>query len=149
MRLEDEIKVREFHNGVHKALVNIQFTSSWLGSQSARFMKRWSLSVQQFNVLRILRGQHPNPASVNLLIDRMVDKQSNASRLVEKMRAKGLVERTICPDDRRRVDVIITQKGLDLLAQIDKELYGFQDSIIKLTEEEAATLNHLLDKLRG
>jgi DNA-binding MarR family transcriptional regulator len=149
MRIEDEIKVREFHNPTHRLVVNIGYTSSWLNSHSSRFMKRFGLSIQQFNLLRILRGQHPKPAGINLLIERMVDKQSNASRLVERMRTKGLVDRTVCPEDRRRVDVVITQQGLDLLEKIDRELYAFQDGLVNLTPQEIDTLSGLLDKMRG
>ena len=130
-------------------LLNILFTSGWLSTKHSTNLKPYGISPQQFNVLRILRGQHPKPASVNLLIDRMLDKNSNASRLVEKLRLKKLVERTICPEDRRAVNVIITQKGLDLLAELDKHETSFLKDLKNLTDKEAEQLNHLLDKLRG
>ncbi|MFL5763785.1 MAG: MarR family winged helix-turn-helix transcriptional regulator [Bacteroidia bacterium] len=130
-------------------LLNIIFTSGWLSSKHAGTLKPYGISAQQFNLLRILRGQHPKPASVNLLIDRMLDKNSNASRLVEKLRLKKLVERTVCPEDRRAVNVIITQKGLDLLAELDKHESAFLKELKTLSEKEAEQLNYLLDKLRG
>ena len=102
--------------------------------------------MPQFNILRILRGQHPQPATINLLIERMLDKTSNASRLVDKLEAKGLVTRNQCPNDRRTVDVMITAAGLNLLLQMDKE--DIYQSLNNLTDQEAEQLNLLLDKIR-
>lgn len=148
MEIGKEIKQTKFKNEYQKMLINILFTSNWLAAKHAISLKPFGISTQQFNLLRILRGQHPKPASVNLLIDRMLDKNSNASRLVEKLRLKKLVERTICPEDRRAVNVIITQKGLDLLAEIDKQENSFFKDLKNLSEKEAETINSLLDKLR-
>lgn len=149
MRLEDEIKQKQFANEYQKLVVNILFTGSWLSGQHQRVLRPYGISPQQFNILRILRGQYPQPASVGLLIDRMIDKMSNASRLVEKLRQKGLVERTECQQDRRRVDVVITQAGLNMLediAQNHQDLIGLAKS---LSEDEAREANVLLDKLRN
>ncbi len=146
--LEDEIKQKVFKSVYHKLMINVIFTGNWLQSQHARVLKQYSLSTQQFNILRILRGQHPKPATVNLLQERMLDKMSNASRLVEKLRQKELLERHTCPNDRRAVDIIITEKGLTLLKKIDEEQGQAGDSFDNLSEEEAAQLNDLLDKLR-
>ncbi len=148
MEIGKEIKQTKFKNEYQKMLINILFTSNWLAAKHAISLKPFGISTQQFNLLRILRGQHPKPASVNLLIDRMLDKNSNASRLVEKLRLKKLVERTICPEDRRAVNVIITQKGLELLAEIDKQENSFFKDLKNLSEKEAETINSLLDKLR-
>ncbi len=149
MEIGKEIKQTKFKNEYQKMLINILFTSGWLNSKHACNLKPYSISSQQFNLLRILRGQHPKPASVNLLIDRMLDKNSNASRLVEKLRLKKLVERTVCPEDRRAVNVIITQKGLDLLDELDKQDGAFMKELKNLSEKEAEQINTLLDKLRG
>jgi DNA-binding MarR family transcriptional regulator len=130
-------------------LINLLFTSSWLNSKQACSLKPYDISTQQYNILRILRGQHPKPATVNLLIDRMFDKNSNASRLVEKLRLKKLVERAICPDDRRAVNVIITQKGLDLLIELDDCEEHCVNELKILSNKEAEQLNTLLDKLRN
>lgn len=149
MDIGKEIKQSKFRNEHHKMLVNILFTSGWLDSKHACNLKPYGISSQQYNILRILRGQHPKPATVNLLIERMLDKNSNASRLVEKLRLKKLVERATCPEDRRAVNVLITQKGLDLLTEIDKHETSFLKELKNLTEKEAEQINLLLDKLRG
>lgn len=150
MEIGKEIKQSKFRNEYHKMVVNILFTSSWLNSLHTAGLKPYGISTQQYNLLRILRGQHPKPATVNLLIDRMLDKSSNASRLVEKLRLKKLVERAVCPEDRRAVNVVITQKGLDLLQELDKlEQRLSKDFGMVLSEKEAQQLNALLDKLRG
>lgn len=149
MEIGKEIKQSKFKNEYQKMLINILFTSGWLSSKHACNLKPYGISTQQFNLLRILRGQHPQPASVNLLIDRMLDKNSNASRLVEKLRLKKLVERTVCPEDRRAVNVIITQKGLELLEELDKQDGTFMKELKNLSEKEAEQINALLDKLRG
>lgn len=149
MEIEREIKQARFRNEFHKVVVNILFTSGWLSVTSTQMLKPFGVSPQQFNILRILRGQHPNPATVRMLQERMLDKMSNASRLVEKLRLKGLVERHENEKDRRQVDVKITQKGLDLLLIMDKEFENFEDGLAHLTPAEARELNRLLDKFRG
>lgn len=149
MEIGKEIKQAKFKNEYQKMLINILFTSGWLSAKHTSNMKPFGISTQQYNILRILRGQHPKPATVNLLIDRMLDKNSNASRLVEKLRVKKLVERAICPEDRRAVNVIITQRGLDLLDELDKMDGSFLKELKNLSEKEAAQVNLLLDKLRG
>jgi len=110
--------------------------------------KPYGITLPQYNILRILRGQHPKPATVNLLIDRMLDKTSNASRIVDKLETKEFVTRKQCPDDRRTVDVLITQKGLDLLEEMDKVEGGHQTGIINLSEADAKELNRILDQIR-
>ncbi len=149
MEIGKEIKQKKFKSEHQKMLINIFFTSSWLGSKHACTIKPYSISSQQFNILRILRGQYPKPATVNLLIDRMLDKNSNASRLVEKLRLKKLVERAVCCEDRRAVNVAITQKGLDLLIELDKQESAFIKELKTISEKEAEQINLLLDKLRG
>jgi DNA-binding MarR family transcriptional regulator len=149
MEIGKEIKQSKFKNEHQKMLINILFTSGWLGAHHACSLKPYGISSQQYNLLRILRGQHPKPATVNLLIDRMLDKNSNASRLVEKLRLKKLVDRATCPDDRRAVNVIITEKGLELLAEIEKQEDKIFRELKNLSEKEAEQLNLLLDKLRG
>ena len=150
MELEKEIKqTRKFASEYQKLMVNLIYSGSWLSNINNKFLKKFNVTPQQYNILRILKGQHPKPASVNLLIDRMLDKMSNASRLVEKLRQKGLVDRTECKEDRRQVDVYITEQGLQLLEQINQHYMEWESALHTLTEEEAAQLNTLLDKLRG
>jgi DNA-binding MarR family transcriptional regulator len=149
MNIEQAIKQKSFKDEFHKAGVNILYTASWLSLNQAQVFKRYGLTGPQFNVLRILRGSNPKPATINEIIERMLDKSSNASRIVEKLRIKKLVERVVCPEDRRAVNVRITKEGLDLLAQIDNEQEQLGAGFNVLTEEEAKTLNCLLDKLRS
>jgi DNA-binding MarR family transcriptional regulator len=149
MKLEEEIHQKKFRNEYHKLAVNIIFTHGWLIEHQNRLLKKYKVTGAQFNILRILRGQHPNPASVNLLKERMLDKMSDASRLVDRLISKGLVDRKICPDDRRRVEVKITDAGLSLLQKIDEHNNEFDNNLIHLSEHDAKTINDLLDKLRG
>lgn len=148
MTIEKEIQTASFLTAHHKMMVNLSYTHSWLQTKHAEWLKPFDLSIQQFNILRILRGQFPKPASVNLLINRMVDKNSNASRLVEKLRLKELVARKPNKIDRRQVDILITNEGLDLLNELDKKYDDFEKQFHHLSMEEAETLSNLLDKLR-
>lgn len=150
MEIEKEIKQnKSFVNEYQKLTVNILFTSSWLGAKHTKMFRPYGISSQQYNILRILRGQLPNPASVSLLQDRMLDKMSNASRLVDKLKLKKLVERKECKDDRRQVDIIITEKGLELLKTINKDIEIAENEFKTITPAEAKELNRILDKLRG
>ena len=149
MEIGKEIKQAKFKDEYQKMVINVLFTSGWLESKHACSLKPYGISAQQYNILRILRGQHPKPATVNLLIDRMLDKNSNASRLVEKLRLKKLVDRATCEDDRRAVNVIITEKGLELIEEIERQESLIFKELSNLSEKEAEQLNMLLDKLRG
>lgn len=149
MEIEQAIHQKEFANERERAIVNILYTSSWLTYIQMGVFKEYDISMQQYNVLRILRGQYPKPATVNMLIERMIDKSSNASRIVEKLRTKGLVVRSECPKDRRQVDVILTQTGIDLLTDCTKEVYAIHAETDKLNDTENKELNRLLNKLRS
>ncbi len=149
MELEKEIRQKTFKNDYQKMIVNIMFTHGWMNSLLSKRLKKYGISPQQFNILRILRGQYPEPARVNLLKDRMLDKMSNASRLVEKLRIKGLLDRHICENDRRAVDVVITRKGLDVLEKIDELEKEWEKQFYTLGTDEVKELNRLLDMLRG
>lgn len=149
MKLEEEIKQSKFKSEYHKLGVNIIYTANWLTHHHGKHCKEHDITPEQFNILRILRGQYPNSATVNLLIERMLNKMSNASRLVEKLRKKGFVERKICKQDRRACDVIITEKGLEVLAELDKLENKWNKELSSLSEGEAKKLSTLLDKLRG
>ena len=148
MRLEEELKQDKFHSEFQKAFLNITLTSSWLESNFTKQLKPYGISPQQYNVLRILRGQGKNAISVNNIMSRMVDKMSNASRLVEKLRQKELIERVICEHDRRQVDVKFTKKGLKLLSTLDNMMNEFEILKSKITEKEAIELSEILEKMR-
>lgn len=149
MKLEDEIKQKVFKSQRQKLALNIIFTNSWLSCFQIRFFKKFGLTQQQYNVLRILRGQLPNPASINLLKDRMLEKMSNASRLVEKLNLKGLIDRRDNLIDRRQADVTITEKGLELLKVIDEKMNEIDSLMHSISEDEAKSANDILDKLRS
>jgi len=149
MELEKEISQKKFRNDTHKLGVNLVYTFNWLNALNIALLKPYKITGQQFNVLRILRGQHPNPVNIKLIRERMLDKMSDASRIVEKLRVKGYIERNISADDRRACDVKITEKGLKLLADIDKLDPEFEKNFSALEENEIKELNRLLDKLRG
>ncbi|MFN5224709.1 MAG: MarR family winged helix-turn-helix transcriptional regulator [Bacteroidota bacterium] len=150
MDIEKEIgQSVSFKSDLQRAAVNILYTASWLNMKNTETLKPFALTPQQFNVLRILRGQHPKPSTVNLLMQRMLDKSSNASRLVDRLLEKGFVTRETNRQDKRAVDVYISQKGLDVLETIDKTVGLLESHLDHLTESEARMLNDLLDKLRG
>ncbi len=148
MELEKEIAQKSFKSERHKAMVNIIYTYFWANNLTRNDFNNFDITPQQFNILRILRGQYPNPSTINLLKERMLDKMCDASRMVDRLKQKELIERCVNKKDRRSVDIVISQKGLDLLSRIDVELD--QEKLMKhLSEEEARQLNTLLDKLRG
>ncbi|NJM25252.1 MAG: winged helix DNA-binding protein [Bacteroidia bacterium] len=130
-------------------LVNILFTGGWLYNLNAARFKKHGVTSEQYNVLRILRGSHPNKMMLSEITGRMIDRNSNCTRLVEKLRQKGLVNRELCENNRRQVDVSITEKGLNLLATIDKESAEWLGQLKAITKAEALELNRMLDKLRG
>jgi DNA-binding MarR family transcriptional regulator len=149
MKIEEAIKQEKFRSEYQKMAINILYTAGWVDEVHSKVLKKYNLTGPQYNVLRILRGQSPNPATINLIIDRMLDKMSNASRIVDRLESKGWVERKICPSDRRACDVSITKKGLELLAELDKEEKKWEVHFKNLSEKEASELNFLLDKLRS
>jgi DNA-binding MarR family transcriptional regulator len=150
VKLEDEIKQKSFSSPVQKMLLNVYFTSSWFAVQTTRTLKPYRLTLQQYNVLRILRGQQNKPASVGLIQERMLDKSSNASRLIDKLVLKKLVDRKTCPSDRRQMEIRITQKGLDVLAELDTKLSVNEVEVGKVVSfDEAKVVSDILDKVRG
>jgi DNA-binding MarR family transcriptional regulator len=149
MSIEEDIRQEKFENEFQKVAVNILYTGSWLYNTNAAHLKAFGITPEQFNVLRILRGSHPNALMLADVTCRMIDKSSNATRLVEKLRIKGLLKREICKGNRRQVDIFITNKGLDLLSKIDHESERWQSTLKGITKAEAKELNRMLDKLRG
>ena len=149
MRIDDEIQSTKFEDNYHKAVINVFYTDSWLSNVIRPYFEKHNLTNQQFNILRILRGQYPQPATVNLLKERMIDKMSDASRIVDRLVQKQLVTRCTNNKDRRAVDIRISDTGMAILEKMDVE-FKAKDFLKKnLTEEEAGVLSNLLDKLRG
>ena len=137
-----------FKSNQQKAIVNIRYTSNWMSNQQNAYMSKFDLSLAQFNILRILRGANER-LMVNTVKDRMIEKSPNTTRLMDKLIEKGYMERERCEIDRRVVYVKITQVGMDLLAQIDKDIEVAHLYTSKLTDDEAETLSNLLDKIRS
>ncbi len=149
MKIEEEIQQKQFKSEYHKAMVNIIFSYNWLIQHQIEVLKPFGITLQQYNILRILRGQYPKPSTIKLMKERMLDRMSDCSRIVEKLRAKDLVERHLCEKDRRNVDVLITKKGLNLLKKLDKIFEKYDKKLIALSDKELKTLNKLLDRMRG
>ena len=145
--IEQLIKQDKFRDEKHKALISIVYTANALYTFHEKYFSEYNLTSQQYNALRILRGQHPKPVTVNLIRERMMDKMSDASRIVERLRKAGFAERVVNKKDRRAVDVLITQKGLDVLAEIDKHEEKTDKPTKLLTQEEAKELSRLLGKM--
>lgn len=148
MKIENEIQQTAFANVWIKATINILFTHNWVETRLKEYVEPHGITLQQFNVLRILRGQYPQKVSTCVIRERMIDRMSDSSRIVDRLHQKGLLEKSPCKSDRRLVDVVISEAGLVLLAQIDKHQSIINGVLNNLTEEEAEQLNLLLDKAR-
>lgn len=149
MEIDKEIYSNKFENNHQKAIVNLIYTYGWITNLLRQQLNKYKITLQQYNILRILRGQHPNPATINLLKERMLDKMSDASRIVDRLVQKELVKRCINSKDRRAVDILITTKGLDLLLKLDVEMSSKSILDKNISNAEAGALSDLLDKMRG
>lgn len=145
----EEIKQKKFRNEYSELFINVLYTSSWLSAHQNKFFKEYGLTSQQYNVLRILRGQGDSAASVNLIKDRMIDKMSNVSRIIDKLKTKQFVTRKASKHDRRQVDIKITERGLTLLAELDTKMTEWEAGLHNITPEEAKAASQLLDAWRG
>lgn len=146
MKIDDAIQSK-FISPQQKAIINVRYTSNFLGQIQTNFMSRFDLTMPQFNILRILRGANGD-VNVNTVKERMIEKSPNTTRLMDKLIEKGLIQRSRCKDDRRIVFVRITETGLGLLTEIDNNADVSSLIKAKLTDEEANTLSDLLDKIR-
>jgi DNA-binding MarR family transcriptional regulator len=149
MKIDDEIKQKKFRNEYQKATLNLIYTSNWLLSRHKIFFSKFRITEQQYNVLRILRGQHPDAISTSEIKKRMLDMNSDTSRIVDRLELKAFVNKKICKHDRRLVDVSISGAGLKLLDRIDRYVSDLDNIIANLSVKEAEHLNFLLDKMRG
>jgi DNA-binding MarR family transcriptional regulator len=146
--IEDAIQSR-FRNEKHKAIVNILYTAKYIEGKIEAFIKPYQLSQQQYNILRIVRGAAGKPVSLKYIKERMLDKMSDVSRIVDKLYQKELLKRVECPNDRRSVDITITEKGLELLSKMDENAHEIDAILKNLEHSQLQTLNHLLDLLRN
>ena len=146
--IEEEIRQKSpFRNSYHRSIVNLMYMSSWITTSIREFLKPYNLTPQQYNVLRILRGAQ-KPISTLEIKDRLLDRNSDASRLIDRMTKRGLTEKCTSESDRRRLDVTITKKGLVTLDHIEDNVDKMDRIMHALTDEEAEQLSNLLDKAR-
>ena len=149
MGIEKDIhQLRKFRSEHHKSVVNLLFTNNWITEKIKQYLEADGLTLQQYNILRILRGIE-QPLSTLQIRDRMLDKMSDTSRIVDRLVLKNLAKKTISKKDKRLVDVTITSKGRNLLDKLDKSPQLIDGVVNNLNEEEAKLLNQLLDKIRG
>jgi DNA-binding MarR family transcriptional regulator len=149
MKIEAEIKQSKFKSPHQKAVLNLLFTTNWIQNKQRELFEPYSITNQQYNILRILRGQHPDSISGSEIKSRMLDKNSDVSRLLDRMIGKKLVSKSQCPEDKRASNVIITNAGLELLQKLDQDINSMDKQLISLSKEEATLLSSLLDKCRG
>lgn len=150
MNISEAIKQKSFSSPHEMALINVLFTSNWLRDKQKEYFYPYDLKPQHFNVLRILKGKYPDNSCPGDIKDVMLDKSPDLTRLIDKMMKMGLVERNVCQENRRKVDVKITDKGLSIVDDISERMNAmytlWKD---KLSEKEAQKLSELLDKLRS
>lgn len=148
MRLEEEIKQTKPISPYEKGVINLILTDHYLTSKLKNFLQQYDLTIQQYNILRILRGQYPDVCTNNLIDDRLLYKNADTSRLIDRLVKKSFVDRRQCKEDRRRVDILISDEGLQLLKKIDQNIDTVESFLQNLTADEVQELNRLLDKIR-
>lgn len=146
--IEEEIQQKKFRSPYQKAVINLIYTGNWVQNKQQGFFKLYGITGQQFNILRILKGQHPKSISAKDIKTRLLDQNSDVSRLLDRLSAKDLIIKQTCPVDKRAADVFITKTGIDLLKEIEKRQKEI-DEVLALSPEEASQLSDLLDKCRG
>lgn len=150
MKIEDVIKSTVPMENSKKIILNILYTQNVLAEKFNELLKRYEISGEQYNVLRILRGQKGNPANMCVIQERMLAKTSNTTRLVDKLLLKELVTREVCPANRRKIEVSITHKGLAILKELDPKVTEHEESFSKnLNADEIILLDQLLEKYRN
>jgi len=148
MKLEEAIKSSKFRNEVHKAGLNILYTAWWLKTNMSKELKEYGLTHEQYNVLRILRGKHPEQICVKEIACRMIEKNSNVPRIIDRLEAKKLVKRTASDSDRRETVIVLTPAGINILQHSTDRINKLMDKIILIDEQKAAELNQLLEEIR-
>ena len=148
MGIEKDIQQAKFRNVHQKAAINLIYTVGWMRDRTKAMFEEEDITLQQFNILRILRGSFPKPLSTLQIRERMLEKMSDTSRIVDRLIAKGLVKKLTCKNDRRLVDVIISDKGKKLLERLDTRQDEIDGVLGKLSENDANILSDLLDKIR-
>lgn len=149
MKFQEQIKARSFHSPFVKAILNLKYTANWYNTQENALFKKFGILAQHFNVLRIVKGAHPKPVSPGEIKEVMIESTRDLTRLVDKLVVLGYLDRTTCPANRRKVDITITQQGLDAIELMNEELYKLMSTIEHISAEESELLSELLDKMRG
>lgn len=147
-KIEDAIQQSKFRNSHQKAVINLIYTANWLQNKHNSFFKTFGITGHQFNILRVLKGQYPKSISATEIKSRLLDQNSDVSRLLERLMQKQLITKTASENDKRASDVFISPQGLELLNQIEKHQKDI-DFAINISPEEASQLSDLLDKCRG
>lgn len=148
MGIEKDIQQAKFRNAHQKASINLIYTLAWVKDKIKNIFEAEDITSQQFNILRILRGSFPQPLSTLQIRERMLEKMSDTSRIVDRLIVKGLVKKVTCKNDRRLVDVVITDKGKKLLERLDAKQDEMDAVLSNLSEKDANLLSDLLDKIR-
>ena len=149
MKIEEVIKSNVVLDDAKKVILNFTYTQNVIADKFNELLKPYDISREQYNVLRILRGQKGNPANMCIIQERMLAKNSNTTRLIDKLLIKDFVTRNVCPENRRKIEVLITQKGLDILSELDPIVVEHEQLFANnLTQQELEQLNLLLEKYR-
>ena len=149
MKLEDVIKSNRFADEQHKSTVNLLYTAYWLKTNFSTALKTQGITLEQHNVLRILKGSHPTELCVKDIASRILEKNSNVPRIIDRLVIKKLVKRTISKEDKRETLVSLTDKGMTLIEQARKVIDKVTKDLVLIDEAEAKALNDLLEKMRG
>lgn len=148
MEIGQEVK-SSFSSAVQKAHINVMFSANWLKNRVSETLKKYRVTPEQYNVLRILRGSHPVSMCVKDISGRMIERNSNTTRIIDKLEQKKFALRVPSKEDRREMNVFITSQGLELLEEIDGDFIIHQPDHCPLTEQDATILSNLLDKMRN
>ena len=150
MKLEKAIQQDHFADNCERAIINILYTANWIRDLQNSYLKEHGLLMQHYNALRVIKGCHPNPVCPGGIKEVLLDKSNDVTRLLDKLVEKGLIKRTVCSDNRRKVDVMITPKGQKFLDKVQADMAEVKSGIKKrLSDKEARQLSSLLDSLRG
>jgi DNA-binding MarR family transcriptional regulator len=148
MKLEDAIKSNKFRNNTHKAALNILYTAWWLKTVMSKELKEYGLTHEQYNVLRILKGKHPERICVREIACRMIERSSNVPRIIDRLETKKLVKRVTSDTDKRETKIVLTQAGINILQHSTDRINKIMDDAIVISEKKAALLNQVLEELR-
>ena len=149
MEIEKLIKQTRFKDSFHKAIVNLIYTANFFRDAHLELFKKYDIQGQHYNIMRILRGKHPQPVSPGYIKEVMIDKGRDLTRLIDKLERLQWVERSICPENKRKVNVKLTDHGLDFIDRITDELSVVDSKLRALDEKEYELLSNLLDRMRG